>query len=198
MRHRVAKKRFSRSTAHRVAMMRNMVTSLIEHERIETTVTKAKELRKLAEKMITLGKKGSLADRRRAAAILRTKESVAKLFSDLAARFKERNGGYTRILKLGFRAGDAAPMAIIEYVDYDPSKKIKLKQAKAEKSEKAAKSKDESSSTSSEVAEKKPAKKTVKAPAKKAAAKTEAKKEKKETVKKEKAAPKKTTKKKEA
>ncbi|MBF0492000.1 MAG: 50S ribosomal protein L17 [Deltaproteobacteria bacterium] len=146
MRHRVAKKRFSRSTSHRIAMMRNMVTSLIEHERIETTVIKAKELRKLAEKMISLGKEGSLNARRRAVAIVRTKAAVAKLFSDLAERFKDRKGGYTRVLKLGFRLGDAAPMALIEYVDYDPSEKInaelnKSADKEAEKKKPAAKKK---------------------------------------------------------
>mgnify|MGYP001283829163 FL=1 len=94
--------------------MRNMVTSLILHERINTTEAKAKELRSVAEKLVTLGKRGDLHARRQAAAFVANKEAVAKLFSDLSARFKERNGGYTRIMKTGFRIGDNASMAIIE------------------------------------------------------------------------------------
>ena len=166
MRHRVSKKRLSRSTSHRIAMMRNMVTSLIEHERIETTIVKAKELRKLAERMITLGKEGSLSARRRAIAIVRSKGAVSKLFADLAARFKDRKGGYTRILKTGFRLGDAAPMALIEYVDYDPSKKLKMKQEEAAtkeeaKKKKPAKSKEEIKEKAEKKAIKKPERKTV-------------------------------------
>jgi len=94
--------------------MRNMVTSLILHERINTTEAKAKELRSVAEKLVTLGKRGDLLARRQAAAFLANKAAVAQLFSDLSARFKERNGGYTRIMKTGFRIGDNASMAIIE------------------------------------------------------------------------------------
>lgn len=116
MRHRIDKKQFGRNTAHRQAMFRNMVSSLIEHESLTTTLTKAKELRRIAEKMVTLGKKGDLAARRQAAATLRGKEPVQKLFSELALRFKDRKGGYTRIYKNGFRKGDGAPMAIIEYL----------------------------------------------------------------------------------
>lgn len=160
MRHRVSKKRLSRSTSHRIAMMRNMVTSLIEHERIETTIVKAKELRKLAERMVTLGKEGTLAARRRALSVVRSKAAVAKLFSDLAERFKDRKGGYTRILKTDFRLGDNAPMAFIEYVDYDPSKKAKKKEAaKAEKEEK--KKKSESKEAKAEKESKKAAKKAA-------------------------------------
>lgn len=123
MRHRVAKTRLSRSTSHRVAMMRNMVTSLIEHERIETTLAKAKQLRGLADRMVTLGKDGSLPARRRALSIVRKKDAVSKLFTTLAERFKERAGGYTRVLKLGFRHGDGASMALVEYLGYvRPSK----------------------------------------------------------------------------
>ena len=136
MRHLKDKVRLGRSTSHRIAMMRNMVTSLIEHERIQTTVVKAKQLRRLADQMVTLGKEGTLHARRRAAAVVRKKSAVSKLFADLAGRFKERKGGYTRILKLGFRAGDGAPMAFIEYVDYAPKPKVeKPKKKKAAEAE---------------------------------------------------------------
>lgn len=120
MRHHVAKVRFSRPTSHRIAMFRNMVTSLIEAERIETTLPKAKQLKSLADRMITLGKKGTLEARRRALQVVRKKSAVSKLFTDLADRFKERAGGYTRVLKLGYRHGDGAPMALVEYVDFVP------------------------------------------------------------------------------
>ncbi len=135
MRHNVAKVRLSRSTSHRVAMMRNMVTSLIEHERIETTLAKAKQLKMLADRMVTLGKEGTLHSRRRALAIVRKKSAVSKLFTILADRFKERTGGYTRVLKLGFRHGDAAPMALIEYLGYTSKKesKVELKETTEKK-----------------------------------------------------------------
>ncbi len=117
MRHlKSANRRFGKSTAHRKAMMRNMVTSLIQSERIVTTVEKAKELRKLADRMITLGKKNTLASRRQALSVIFTKEAVDKLFSELAVRYKDRLGGYTRIVKLGWRQGDNADMAAIEYI----------------------------------------------------------------------------------
>ncbi len=102
------------------AMSRNMVTSLLEYEKITTTLPKAMRLRRVADNMITLGKKGSLADRRRALGYIRLKGVVHKLFGDLAERYKDRNGGYTRIYKLGYRIGDNAPMAVIELVDRDP------------------------------------------------------------------------------
>ncbi len=102
------------------AMSRNMVTSLLEYEKITTTLPKAMRLRCVADNMITLGKKGSLADRRRALGYIRLKGVVHKLFGDLAERYKDRNGGYTRIYKLGNRIGDNAPMAVIELVDRDP------------------------------------------------------------------------------
>jgi len=140
MRHQVRKKRFDRTTSHRTAMFRNMVTSLIQEERITTTLPKAKELRRFAEKMVTLAKNGSLHARRQAAAFVRSNEAVRKLFAELANRFKERKGGYTRILKLGNRHGDGAPMAIIEYLGYQAKpKKVK---AKEEKSEEAAEKKE--------------------------------------------------------
>jgi len=99
-------------------MLRNMVTSLLEHERIVTTVPKAKEARRIADKMITLGKRGDLHARRQALAYIRSKEIVHKLFNELSEQYSDRQGGYTRIIKTGNRAGDAAPMAIIELVDY--------------------------------------------------------------------------------
>ncbi len=140
MRHRVAKTRLSRSTSHRQAMMRNLVTSLVEHERVETTLAKAKQLRGLADRMVTLGKEGSLHARRRALAVLRTKDSVSKIFSELATRFRDRAGGYTRILKLGFRNGDNAPMAIVEYLGFE-LKPAKVVTPKVEKKAKPAKAK---------------------------------------------------------
>lgn len=121
MRHLKKKKTLGRSPSHRKAMFRNMVTSLLEIERITTTQAKAKELRGIAERMITLGKGGSLAQRRRALSYVRSKGVVHKLFSTLAERYQDRPGGYTRIYKLGTRVGDNAPMAIIELVDRDES-----------------------------------------------------------------------------
>jgi large subunit ribosomal protein L17 len=118
MRHRKAGNRLGRTSSHRKAMMRNMVTSLIEHERIVTTVAKAKELRRLADRMITLAKRGDLHARRQALAVIRDKRVVAKLFNELGGEYRDRNGGYTRIIQTGQRLGDAAPMAIIELVNY--------------------------------------------------------------------------------
>ena len=118
MRHRKAGKRLGRTTSHREAMLRNMVTSLLEHERIVTTEPKAKEVRRLAERMITLAKRGDLHARRQALAVIRSKKVVAKLFDELKDDYLDRNGGYTRIIKTGNRVGDAASMAIIELVNY--------------------------------------------------------------------------------
>lgn len=118
MRHRKAGRRLGRNSSHQQAMMRNMVTSLLEHERIVTTTPKAKELRKLADKMITLAKRGDLHARRQALAVIRSKKVVDKLFSKLKEEYMDRNGGYTRIIRTGNRSGDAAPMAIIELVNY--------------------------------------------------------------------------------
>lgn len=117
MRHGVAGRRLSRTSAHREAMIDNMVTSLLRHERIRTTVPKAKEARKAAEKVITLGKKGSLHNRRNAAKVVNDKEVLQKLFGALAERFASRPGGYTRIIRLGKRLGDNAEMALLELVD---------------------------------------------------------------------------------
>ena len=117
MRHGHGLRKLNRTSAHRKAMLQNMMNSLIEHEAIKTTVPKAKELRKVIEPMITLSKVDSVANRRLAFARLRDDASVAKLFTDLGPRFKARPGGYTRILKMGFRVGDNAPMAFVELVD---------------------------------------------------------------------------------
>ncbi len=117
MRHRNGLRKLNRTSSHRQAMFRNMANSLLRHEVIKTTLPKAKELRRVVEPMITLGKKPSLANRRLAFDRLRDREMVVKLFDELGPRFAARNGGYTRILKFGFRDGDNAPMAIIELVD---------------------------------------------------------------------------------
>lgn len=130
MRHNKSGRRLGRTTSHRVAMFRNMVTSFLTHERIVTTDAKAKELRPIAEKMITLGKKGDLHAIRQAASYIRDKETVTKLFSTIAPRYKERAGGYTRIIKLGIRPGDAAPLSVIEFVEEDLTKKAPKKKAK--------------------------------------------------------------------
>lgn len=117
MRHRLSNRKLNRTTSHRLAMLRNMANSLLRHEVIKTTLPKAKELRRVAEPLITLGKKPSLANRRLAFDRLRDREMVVKLFDELGPRFQARNGGYLRILKCGFRLGDNAPMAIVELVD---------------------------------------------------------------------------------
>ncbi len=117
MRHGFSGRRLSRSSSHRKAMLSNMAVALLKHEQIVTTLPKAKELRRVADKMITLGKKGNLHTRRQAIAFLQDETIVKKLFDELASRYKERNGGYTRVLKAGFRKGDAAPVAVIELVD---------------------------------------------------------------------------------
>jgi large subunit ribosomal protein L17 len=119
MRHRKAGRKLGRTTPHRSAMLRNMVTSLFEHERIVTTVPKAKEARRVADKMITLAKRGDLHARRQAYAYMRSKDVVAKLFDEIQAQYTDRNGGYTRIIRTGNRLGDAAPMAILELVGYE-------------------------------------------------------------------------------
>jgi large subunit ribosomal protein L17 len=117
MRHRKGPRKLGRSSSHRQALLRNMVTSLLDHERIQTTDAKAKELRRIAERMITLGKRGDLHARRQALSVIRSKEVTAKLFDELADRYRERPGGYTRVMKLGQRNGDAASMSLIELLD---------------------------------------------------------------------------------
>ena len=119
MRHKIAGRRLGRTTSHRVAMLRNMVTSLFEHERIITTTEKAKELRPVAEKMITLAKRGDLHARRQALSYIRSKDVVQKLFTTIKDQYADRKGGYTRILRTGVRKGDCASMSIIELVDYE-------------------------------------------------------------------------------
>jgi len=117
MRHRLGLRKLNRTSSHRLAMLRNMTNSLLRHETITTTLPKAKELRRVAEPIITLGKKPSLANRRMAFNRLRDREMVGKLFDELGPRFANRNGGYLRILKYGFRRGDNAPMALVELLD---------------------------------------------------------------------------------
>lgn len=130
MRHRRKGKKLGRTASHRKAMMRNLVTEFLDNERIVTTISKAKALRPVAEKMITLAKRENLHARRRALSFIRRKEVVYKLFDEIAPRFSERNGGYTRILRLGFRQGDQAEMALLELVGSEfeavvPNKKSK-------------------------------------------------------------------------
>lgn len=135
MRHNKAGRRLGRTTSHRVAMFRNMVTSLFNHEKITTTDSKAKELRSIAEKMITLGKRGDLHAMRQAASYIRDKSTVTKLFTTIAPRYKDRQGGYTRIIKLSIRQGDNAPVSLIELVEEEltvkPAKKAPAKKAAA-------------------------------------------------------------------
>lgn len=133
MRHLVAFRKLGRTSSHRKALLRNLATSLILQERIETTLPKAKELRRLADRLIGWGKEGTLHARRQAAAVLQEPEALKKLFDGLAARFKERAGGYTRIFKFGFRPGDGADMAAIEYLGYVPPVKSKKEEKKPEK-----------------------------------------------------------------
>ncbi|MBW2241574.1 MAG: 50S ribosomal protein L17 [Deltaproteobacteria bacterium] len=117
MRHRKRHGKLGRTSAHRKALLRNMVTSLLDHEVVETTDTKAKELRRIADRMITLGKRGDLHARRQALSVIRDKKITAKVFDELADRYKVRLGGYTRVLKVRQRVGDAAPMSLVELVD---------------------------------------------------------------------------------
>lgn len=188
MRHQIDHRKLGRSAGHRRALLRNMVTSLILHERVETTLPKAKELRRTADRMITLAKEGTLHARRQAAAFVMSDESLRKLFSTLAERFKDRAGGYTRIFRFPHRRGDSAEMATIEYLGFvPPAPKLKAqdqehdheheeetkKKAKAEKKE--AKEKKTKEKPTKEKAEKKASSKTSK--------KTEDKEEKKTGIK---------------
>ncbi|MBN2283958.1 MAG: 50S ribosomal protein L17 [Deltaproteobacteria bacterium] len=127
MRHRKAGRKLGRTSSHRKAMLRNMVTSLLRHDKIVTTDAKAKELRSVAEKMITLGKRGTLHARRQALAFIRDRSVTERVFDELASRYNERPGGYTRIIKAGYRVGDNAPMSIIELVVDEKKKKEKAK-----------------------------------------------------------------------
>lgn len=132
MRHRLAGRKLNRTKSHRRALFANMAVALITHEQIKTTLPKAKELRKVADKVITLGKRGDLHARRQALSTLRDEAAVKKLFEVLGPRYSERPGGYTRVLKAGFRHGDAAPMAFIELVDRDVEAKGAADKARVE------------------------------------------------------------------
>lgn len=189
MRHQKSGRKLNRTSSHRGAMFRNMAVSLFRHEQIRTTLPKAKELRRVAEPLITLAKTPSVANRRLAFARLRDREIVGKLFDDLGVRFKSRPGGYLRVLKCGHRPGDAAPMAIVELVERKepveqpagkPAKKAAPKKAaapaKPEAVEAPAKAATEEKKAAKKTAKKKVAKKTAKKTAKKAAKKKAAKK----------------------
>ncbi len=132
MRHRLGLRKLNRTSSHRLAMLRNMMNSLLRHEAIKTTLPKAKELRRVVEPMITLGKTPTVANKRLAFNRLRDREMVVKLFNEIGPMFKDRQGGYTRILKMGFRVGDNAPMAYVELVqktaDYVPAEKTEAKE----------------------------------------------------------------------
>ena len=198
MRHGKSGRKLGRTSSHRLAMFRNMVTSLLEHERIYTTDAKAKELRRWADWMITLGKRGDLHARRQALQVIRDKSVVHKLFSDLAQRYQARSGGYTRTVKVGFRVGDGAPLSLIELTTGETEKKKKKKKTKAPKAaKKKAVAVEATPETEAEVAEevakkkKKPKAKTKKkVKAEKAAEKApEEKKKAKETEEKSSEAP---------
>jgi large subunit ribosomal protein L17 len=118
MRHLNQGRKLNRTSAHRKALFRNLVLALVKHERIKTTDAKAKELRRYADRMVTLGKRGDLAARRLAFSFMQSRDAVKRLFDEIAPRFKERNGGYTRVVKFGIRRGDAAPLSIIEFSDH--------------------------------------------------------------------------------
>ncbi|TPW29337.1 50S ribosomal protein L17 [Pararhizobium mangrovi] len=135
MRHGKAGRKLNRTSSHRQAMFANMAASLIEHEQIVTTVPKAKEIRPIVEKLVTLGKRGDLHARRLAMSKTRDKAAVSKLFETIGPRYTERNGGYLRIMRAGFRYGDNAPLAVIEFVDRDPDAKGAADRARLEAEE---------------------------------------------------------------
>jgi large subunit ribosomal protein L17 len=144
MKHNIKGRKLNRTSSHRKALLENMANSLIEHEQVKTTLPKAKELKRFTEKLITFGKKGGLANKQRAFSVLQNETTVNKLFDVLAKRYSERSGGYTKVLKCGFRTGDSAPMAIVEFVDRDETakgKKDKERTAEMKKSESAKESK---------------------------------------------------------
>jgi len=182
MRHRVAGRKLSRHTQHRELMFRNMLVSLLQHERIKTTWAKGKELRSWADRMISLGKKGTLHARRRAFALLRDKGMVKKLFDEIAPKLKDRAGGYTRVYKLGWRQGDAAPLSLVELVTFahpEEKKKSTITKAKEvlgkvtpkkkEKAEKKEKIKEKAKEKTKEKKEKKVKKEEKEAPKEKKA-----------------------------
>jgi len=166
MRHGISGRKLNRTSSHRKAMFSNMAVSLLRYEQIKTTLPKAKEIRPIVEKLITLGKKGDLAAHRKAISVLQDKEVASKLLGTIADRYQKRQGGYIRIIKAGFRHGDMAPMAIVELVDRDPSAKPK--------GEKSPVGLPEAASVETQ-AEKKEAKKPAAKPAKKASEKKESK-----------------------
>lgn len=167
MQHRIAGRRLNRAPSHRKAMLRNMVTSLILHEKIKTTDEKAKELRKVADKMVTLAKRGDLHARRQALRVIRSIDAMKKLFDDYGPRFVARSGGYTRITKVGFRHGDNATMAVIEYLPAEEKKESAKKKSTRRSAAKKAVDKP------AKAAPKKAAAKAEKAALKKASAKDE-------------------------
>jgi large subunit ribosomal protein L17 len=138
MRHGKSGRKLNRTASHRKAMFANMAASLIEHEQIVTTLPKAKEIRPIVEKLVTLGKRGDLHARRQAISAIRDETQVRKLFDTIATRYADRNGGYLRIMKAGFRHGDSAPMAVIEFVDRDVDAKGAADRARVEAEEQAA------------------------------------------------------------
>jgi large subunit ribosomal protein L17 len=160
MRHRLGLRKLNRTSSHRLAMLRNMTNSLLQHEVIKTTLPKAKELRRVAEPLITLAKKPNLSNRRLAFSRLRDRDSVVKLFGELGPRFEKRNGGYLRILKYGFRQGDNAPMALVELVDREESSPPKESEAAKPRKESKprAKEKPEKTEKKSDKATRKAAK----------------------------------------
>lgn len=166
MRHGLKQRKLNRTSQHRTAMFANMAAALVKHEQIVTTLPKAKELKPIVEKLITLGKKGGLANRRLAMARMRDADQVAKLFDALATRYADRQGGYARVLKAGFRYGDNAPMAVIELVDRDVTAKGQDSGPVFEDSEYEAEEQQEAGKAGPKPAKKAPAK----APAKKKAA----------------------------
>jgi large subunit ribosomal protein L17 len=155
MKHRVVGRRLDRTTEHRTAMLRNLVTSLLEHEKIKTTTPKAKELKRFADKIITLGKKGTAHSRRVAARDVRDTTILEKLFGDVAVRFKARPGGYTRIIRVGRRAGDNADMAVIELVDRKKGAAEGEEKVEAKADKKAAAPKAEKKAAAPKAAKKK-------------------------------------------
>jgi len=194
MRHGDAHRKFNMPTSQRRALFSNLTCALLTHEQIKITLPRAKELRTFADNMITFGKKGDLNSRRLALAFLRDEEVVAKLFSTLAERYKDRNGGYTRVLKAGIRYGDAAPMAIVELVDRDVKAKGAKDLARVAAEKAAAEAEAKAAEAEAKKAEKKAEKKTAEAKAEKPAAKKTAEKKPAEKKAKAPAKAKKTTK----
>jgi large subunit ribosomal protein L17 len=195
MRHQLSGRQLSRNSSHRAAMLRNMAASLLRHETIRTTVPKAKELRRVVEPLITLGKEDTDANRRRAFAQLRDAEVVVKLFEELGPRFKTRPGGYTRILRMDPRPGDAAPMALMQLLDQPESASEEAAPAEGEAEKKAAAKKKSPKKKAVKTEEEKAAKKAkAEEKAAKAAKKAEEKAQKKAAAPKKKAAAKKKTK----